>query len=220
MSAPRSTTDDIIWNKRSFPQQLNPNEDIIMVTREDIAIIVFKTIGFFCIFFVFFLIRMVLSGLVSDTFWISMYDSFLWGATIILLMTYSIVFHNYYLSMQIVTTERLIDIDQTGLFHREVNELDMKNIQDVTYKQTGFWQAILGFGNVIVETAGTNVGPQDNQVGSFVFNNVPSPKDVSAQINNLYHSNKDQILQETAQKNAEAIKQVLDRGNPDAPTPL
>lgn len=56
--------------------------------------------------------------------------------------------------MYILTTERLIDIDQRSLFHRVVGELPIENIQDAAYEVKGPLATMLNFGNVVVQTIG------------------------------------------------------------------
>lgn len=83
------------------------------------------------------------------------------------------VFHAltiYTLDTVIVTNERLIDNDQLGLFNRRVSELDNDRIQDVSAHTNGFLETFLDFGNVTVQTAGSDK--------HFVFYKVPRPEEV------------------------------------------
>jgi len=56
--------------------------------------------------------------------------------------------------MYILTTERLIDVDQRSVFHRVVGELPIEHIQDVAYEVKGPLATMLNFGNVVVQTIG------------------------------------------------------------------
>lgn len=56
--------------------------------------------------------------------------------------------------MYILTTERIIDIDQRHLFHRVVGELPIENIQDATYEVKGLLATMLNYGDVVVQTVG------------------------------------------------------------------
>lgn len=60
----------------------------------------------------------------------------------------------YELDMWIVTTQRIIDIAQEGLFYRQVSEIPLANIQNITVEVSGVFATILGFGTIHVETAG------------------------------------------------------------------
>lgn len=61
---------------------------------------------------------------------------------------------DYYLDMWILTDKRLIDIEQTGLFQREVSEIPLFRIQDMTVSIPGFTATFLKFGTIAVQTAG------------------------------------------------------------------
>jgi len=206
-----SHLDQTIWNKNVFPQKINPEEDILFVTRQDVAILVFQALGLAAIFILILLARTVLRASLPDPVFLAFIDVAVYGGLLVMVTYFAVIFHNYYLSMQIVTSDRVIDIDQKGLFQREVNELAVDNIEDVTYKQTGFWSVILGFGDVIIKTASISDEP-DSDVNGFIFENVPAPRDVAAKISNIYHQNQSDEKQESAQLNAEAIRKAF---NPD-----
>ena len=78
-----------------------------------------------------------------------------------------LAFTNYYLDVFIVTNERVVHIEQLGLFRRRIAELRMERVQDVMIEQLGFLATMLHFGNVRVQTAG--------ETGSFSFRAIPHP---------------------------------------------
>lgn len=57
----------------------------------------------------------------------------------------------------IVTTRRVVDVDQRGVFRRTVSEAPYDRIQDVSFSVKGVWGTVFRFGSVVVQTAGTNV---------------------------------------------------------------
>lgn len=61
---------------------------------------------------------------------------------------------DYYLDVWIVTEKRIIDVEQRGLFSREVAEIPMASVQDVTVDVQGIVQTMLGFGTIKIQTAG------------------------------------------------------------------
>lgn len=61
---------------------------------------------------------------------------------------------DYYLDMWIITNERIIDIEQRGLFNREVSEIPLHRIQDVTVRVAGIVETLLRFGTIKIQTAG------------------------------------------------------------------
>lgn len=65
-----------------------------------------------------------------------------------------VVWLTRYLTVWIITSRRIIDIKQRGLFHREVSEMAMERIENVTVETPGFIATILDFGNIKIQTAG------------------------------------------------------------------
>lgn len=63
---------------------------------------------------------------------------------------------NYYLDVLIVTTKRIVDIEQIGLFARDQAELRIENIQDIKVEIVGVLASLLRFGNIHIQTAGVS----------------------------------------------------------------
>ncbi len=81
------------------------------------------------------------------------------GTSIYYLSTYLffyVYFIDYYLDVWIVTNDRIIDIEQHGLFSREITELDLFRIQDITTNVSGLIPTLFSYGNVIIKTASNN----------------------------------------------------------------
>ncbi len=70
----------------------------------------------------------------------------------------------YYLDAWIITDQRIIDIEQHGLFHREVSEIAMERIQNVTIEIPGFLATVMKFGTIKIQTASES---------DFVITDVP-----------------------------------------------
>lgn len=83
-------------------------------------------------------------------------------------------FIDYYLDVWIITNDRLLDIEQHGLFNRVVTELDLYRIQDVTANITGVISTIFRYGDVVVTTASANA--------TIVFKNIPNPNHVRQEL--------------------------------------
>jgi len=73
----------------------------------------------------------------------------------ILMFTYT-QFTTFYLDLWIITTERLIDVEQKGLFSREIVELDLSHIQDITANVDGIFPTMFNYGEVLIKTASVN----------------------------------------------------------------
>ena len=83
-------------------------------------------------------------------------------------------FTDYYLDINIVTNDRIIDINQKGLFGRSVAELDLTRVQDVHSTIKGIIPTMMNFGTVEVQTAAT----EEN----FVFEQIHDPHKVRQRI--------------------------------------
>jgi hypothetical protein len=86
-------------------------------------------------------------------------------------------FIDYYLDVWIVTNERVINIEQKGLFSREVSEKELHKMQDITSDVDGFWATMLNYGDVYIQTAG--------EKERFVFKHIPFADEVARRISNL-----------------------------------
>lgn len=205
-------TDQSLWKLRAFPTKITPDEDIILITREDLFIIFYKALGLFLIFFVMVLLRTILMGSLGEIT-LGLFDTAFYGVNILLILYFAFVFHNYYLSLQVITSERVIDIDQQGIFKREVNELPLSALEDASYKQTGVFATVFNYGNVILQTAGTTsatTGAED-KINGFVFNNVPYPAEICNVISKMYIEDQMDDHRNAASENAKALKDILDK---------
>ncbi len=91
-------------------------------------------------------------------------------------------FTDFYLDTWIVTNERIINIEQKGLFSRIVSELHLNQVQDVTSETHGFLPTMLSYGNVYIQTAGTRE--------RFNFKTVDNPDEVKKIITRLVEEDK------------------------------
>ncbi len=85
----------------------------------------------------------------------------------------------WYFHVGIVTNIRVIDIDLSGILYRQISEAKVKSIEDVTYDQTGFITSLFNYGNVHVQTAGT----EEN----IEYDRVPKPSQVADIIGDISH---------------------------------
>ena len=72
----------------------------------------------------------------------------------IVLMIAFVLWMDYYLDVWIVTNTRVIDVEQKGMFRREVSEFMLSRIQDITVEIPSFVATLLHYGNLRVQTAG------------------------------------------------------------------
>ncbi len=104
------------------------------------------------------------------------------------------LFLDYYLDSWIVTTRRIINIEQNGLFGRTVSELRLYRIQDVTATVNGFTKTMFNFGEVEIQTAGEHE--------RFMFEEISQPNEVAKKILELSECDrKDHIDEEKLEEN-------------------
>ncbi|MFA6408082.1 MAG: PH domain-containing protein [Candidatus Paceibacterota bacterium] len=74
----------------------------------------------------------------------------------------------YFLNAWVLTNKRIVDIKQSGYFHREVSSLFLSRVQDVTTHVEGVLPSLLGIGDIKVQTAGEDT--------EFIMNGIPRPE--------------------------------------------
>ncbi len=163
---------------RQLPNQERDEKPILFLRRHWIEI--FKILFFAAVFvaipFIFYYL-LTDNGVDWTTYWgqfgtllLSIYMLF----TLAILMT---MFTDYYLDTWIVTTRRVINIEQKGLFSRVISELHLNQVQDVTAETHGFLATILSYGYVYIQTAGTRE--------RFEFKRVNDPVKIKARVSEL-----------------------------------
>ena len=94
-----------------------------------------------------------------------------------------IEFTDYYLDTWIVTTERVINIEQKGLFNRVASELQLEAVQDVTSNVEGIFRTMFDYGDVIIQTAG--------EIKHFHFKEISNPEAVKEKIIHVVDNDRD-----------------------------
>lgn len=88
-----------------------------------------------------------------------------------------------YLDVWIVTTKRLVYIEQHRLFSRTVSEQSLSRVQDVTSSIRGIFPTLLGYGSIAVQSAGATE--------RFRFRSIAQPTSVAKVILEHAHRMKD-----------------------------
>ena len=136
---------------------LADNEHVVLELRRHWFIFFLETIFlviFICLPFVvltFLTTNGVLETYPAITVWFKFATAawflFTWVA-------FFILWTNFYLDVWIITNKRIIDVEQYALFRREIIEFRIENIQDVSIHVNGFIPTMLGYGDILAETAG------------------------------------------------------------------
>ncbi|OGL71969.1 hypothetical protein A3C17_01015 [Candidatus Uhrbacteria bacterium RIFCSPHIGHO2_02_FULL_53_13] len=91
-------------------------------------------------------------------------------------------FIDYYLDTWVVTTERIINIEQHGLFHRVASEMHLAMVQDVTATVRGALRTFLDYGDVHIHSAGP--------IQQFRFRDIANPERVRQVVQQLTEDDK------------------------------
>lgn len=72
----------------------------------------------------------------------------------------------WYFTIYVVTNQRIRQITQKGFFGKDVVELQLSKIQNISYNVPGFSGEVFGFGTIVIQTF----------VGDLVIRNVEHPE--------------------------------------------
>lgn len=95
--------------------------------------------------------------------------AFIW-----ILLMWALMFRvitDYYLDVIRITNLRVLDVDQKGLFYRNIAAMRLANIQDVTVDSSGVFATLLRYGTIKIQSAGEDT--------EFVIQYVANPEEVS-----------------------------------------
>jgi len=128
---------------------------VFMIAAPLVAYVVFSETGLSVLF----------AEILGNTTALSVAFTSLWFLAVWVI--FFVVWTDYYLDILILTDRRMIDIEQRGLFSREVSTFRLDRIQDITVEVNGIIATLLKFGNIHVQTAG-----EDRE---FVGKGIPNP---------------------------------------------
>jgi hypothetical protein len=168
---------------RLFPSQLD-TETIFLVVREHWARLVLKLLVWLIL-----ALALVLFEKDGPNFAPNLFSGsaapitaiFTQVYTMFLVLALLIIWIMYYLNIQVITSLRIVDISQDGLFSHTVSELHIDKIEDVTSEVAGIFGTIFDYGMVYIQTAG--------KTERFEFSNVPHPSKIEKIVLNLYEKN-------------------------------
>jgi hypothetical protein len=94
------------------------------------------------------------------------------GGLLFGLLLFSYHFMMWYFTVYIVTDQRIRQITQKGFFGKDVVELRLSKIQNISYNIPGFTGEVFGFGTIVIQTF----------VGDLVIHKVEHPDRVYNQL--------------------------------------
>ncbi|MDP1883898.1 MAG: PH domain-containing protein [Candidatus Moranbacteria bacterium] len=118
-----------------------------------------------------------------------------------------LIWVDYYFDVWIVTSKRIVNIAQRGLFSREVSEVELDKIQDISAEVLGIIPTFLNYGDVLIQTAA--------EKEKFVFRKIADPYTTKDLIMGLEKRSLQRAENNKAKTEAEAITAAL--GNTNKP---
>lgn len=126
------------------------------------------------------LILMIFASIVLVFLWKSQYSGMLSLIFFVLgLGAFSRAYYNYSQSAFIVTSQRILNVEQVGFWKRKITETEINRIQSVSSDLSGMFKVIFKYGSLMVKTAGTS------QETDIVVKDVPNPYEVQQKIAKL-----------------------------------
>jgi hypothetical protein len=126
----------------------------------------------------FFLILLIVSNFITSSFLNIQQVLFINIFGIVIILSYVwFNFLNWFFNVGIITNKQIIDIDLYSVLYKEVTEARLNKVQDITSKIGGYFESFFDYGNVFIQTAGT----EEN----IEFFNIPHPSEVVQIIDEL-----------------------------------
>jgi len=153
---------------------LDPDEQVVLEVRKHWIVFVSQAF-FLCLAAIapLVLVEMVLSlipfkvlvggsAAAMATFLYSLWILILW-------ITFFFDWTSYYLDVWHITQKRIIDVEQRGIFNRDVSSIRFDKIQDITVEVRGIVATFLNFGTIEVQTA-------SETSGNFIMRHASNPE--------------------------------------------
>lgn len=162
---------------RVFPKDVSfhgqdKGEDIILVVRAHWIVLIPQLLISFIL---------VLSPFLLTFLFEEMGATFIIGVIMmgILLSVANVLntFFKWFYSVNIVTTQRIIDVDFINAFQHRFSEAQLEKIEDISHEHIGFIGSFFDVGTVYIQTAASKA--------EFEFQNIPRPRDIQDTLNDL-----------------------------------
>ncbi len=96
------------------------------------------------------------------------------------LATFSLAFEQFlrwFFNVNIITDERVVDIDFPSILYRDISSAKIDAVQDISVKMGGFVRSLFNYGDVHIQTAA--------EQREFIFEAIPQPERVIGILNDL-----------------------------------
>ena len=172
------------WLDLKSIKPIADDEEIQLITRSHPIVVIMRWLLTIILVVALLAVGWSIQAFSSDKTLVAGYWALINFLLALLLLALTFNYHNYYLSKQVITNYRIIDVDQTGLFAVKSTDVFINQIEEVNFKQTSLWETMFNYGSVDIETAGT---PTELAVSGSVFENIPNPRAVVTLPNRMQH---------------------------------
>ncbi len=139
----------------SHPFPMQPDEELILMARKHWFVLFRDSVG---LLFAGFLplimgsVFLALTNAPTQLFGLVAFGSFVWLTLVAIALAHSCT--SFYLDLWIVTSKRIVYIEQVRLFSRETTTVRIERIQDATVVYHNFVETMLNFGTLRIQSAG------------------------------------------------------------------
>lgn len=176
----------------NFPGQYADEKILLVKRRHWIVLLGFGlTMLLLCFvpFFIYYFLPMILEIPDSEIFKkLFLFITSLYYMCLAIMTFFTII--DYYLDIWIITTQRIVSVEQRGLFHRIVIEVRYSQIQDITSNVSGIIPTYFQFGDVRIQTAA--------EEERMVLRQITHPVDTRRIISDAYHKEMEEIEKKSA----------------------
>jgi uncharacterized membrane protein YdbT with pleckstrin-like domain len=150
-----------------------PDEEVILVLRAHPI----TQIGWIINGFVFLIILLVINPFIAP--FLNPGQSIYLNIFLLVMILNYLYFNflNYFFHVGIITNQRIVDIDFHGVAYKEFTTTRLDRVEDITSKSGGFIASIFNFGDIFIQTAGSEA--------NIEFHKVANPQVVATIINNF-----------------------------------
>jgi len=154
-------------------EEQDPDEQVILAVRAHPISQIHWLINGLIMIFILVIINFFLPSILK-TKYLFFIDFFIFSV-ILSYFWFNIV--SWHFNVGIITNRRVIDIDFSSILYKEVSTAMLSRIEDVTAKTGGFFASFVDYGNIHIQTAGTEM--------NLDFINIPKPTETAKIINSL-----------------------------------
>ena len=167
--------------------EIHPDEKVILLQRKHWFIFVAQIFGLALSALIPLVVVPASSWLMPElydffgtarSFAVLVFASSAWFMLLWLLL--AITFTNHYLDVLVITTKRMIDIDQQNLFARDIATIPCQNIQDIKIEVKGLIATFFNYGDIHIQTAGSHK--------ETLIKGIKDPEHVKDKIMSIYHN--------------------------------